>query len=52
VEDAEPKTPSDELEVVEMLWVHTRRRVDLQSIVVVGRVFEQAVERIEHLVRE
>lgn len=52
MEDAEPKTPTNELEVVEMLWVNTRRWVNLQGIVVVRRVFEQAVEWVEHFMRE
>lgn len=52
VEDAESKTTSDELEIVKMLWVHPRRGVDLQSVVVVRRIFEEAVERVEHFVRE
>jgi hypothetical protein len=34
------ETSSDELEVVQMLWVDTRSRVDLKGIVVVGRVLE------------
>ena len=35
-----------------MLRVDTRRRVDLERVVVVRRVLEQTVERVEHLVRE
>ena len=35
-----------------MFRVDARVRIDLKSIVVVGRVFEKAVERIEHFVRQ
>jgi hypothetical protein len=52
VEDGQADDPPNELEVVEVLWVHTRRRGDLKGVVVVRRVLEQAVERVEHLVRE
>ena len=50
MEDAQTETSSDELEVVQMLWIDTGSRIDLESIVVVGGVLEQAVEWIEHLV--
>ena len=52
VEDTETQATPDELEVVQVLRVDTRRRVDLQRVVVVRRVLEQTVERVEHLVRE
>ena len=52
VEDRKTYHTADEFEVVEMLWVDARVRVDLEGIVVVRRVLEQTVERIEHLVRE
>lgn len=52
MEDTEPKTSTDELEVVQVLGVDARRRVDLKGIVVVRRVLEQAVEGVKHLVRE
>ena len=40
MEDTQTETPSNELEVVEMLWIDARSRVDLEGIVVVGRVLE------------
>ena len=40
MENAQTKAPSDELEVVQMLGIDTRSRVDLEGIVVVGGVFE------------
>lgn len=50
VEDTETQASSNELEVVQMLRVNTRSRVDLQSVVVVCGVLEETVEGIEHLV--
>lgn len=52
VEDGQPNNSADEFEVVEMLRVDAGVRVDLKSVVIVSRVFEQTVERIEHLVRQ
>lgn len=40
VEDAQAETPSNELEVVQMLGIDTRSGIDLEGIVVVGGVFE------------
>ena len=50
MEDAEADAATNELEVVQVLWVNARSWVDLQGIVVVRRVLEQTVERVEHLV--
>ena len=52
VEDSQTDNPTNELEVVEMLRVDAGVGVDLKRVVVVRRVLEQAVERVEHLVRE
>ena len=52
MEDCKTDTTPNELEIVQMLWVNTRRRVDLQRVIVMRRVFEEAVEWVEHLVRE
>ena len=52
VEDAETQAPADELEVVQVLRVHAGRGVDLQRVVVVRGILKQAVEGVEHLVRE
>ena len=52
VEDGQPETSPDELEVLEMFRVDARGRVDLQSVVVVRRVLEEAVRGVEHLVRQ
>lgn len=52
MEDSQPEATTDELEVVEMLRVNTRRGVDLEGIVVRGGVLEETVEGVEHLMRE
>jgi hypothetical protein len=52
MEDAQTQTSPDELEVIEMLRVHPRCGVDLKCIFMVRGALEEAVERIEHLVRE
>ena len=52
VENSETDDASDELEVVQMFGVDAGVRVDLEGVVVVGGVFEEAVKGIEHLVRE
>lgn len=40
MENAQAETPSDELEVVQMLGVDTGSRVDLEGVVVVGGILE------------
>jgi hypothetical protein len=52
MEYTETKASTNELEVVQMFRVDTRCRVDLERIVVVGRVLEQTVEWVEHLMRQ
>ena len=52
VEDSETNYTANELEVVQVLWIDTGMRVDLKGVVVVSRVLEEAVEGIEHLVRQ
>jgi len=51
MEDGETNDAADELEVTEMVWVDSRCRIDLQGIIVVRRVLEQSVTRVEDLVR-
>ena len=48
IEDGRGDNPTNELEVVKVLWVHIRRGGYLDGIVVVCRVLEQAVRWIEH----
>ena len=50
VENGQTNNTTNELEIVQMFGVNTGMRVDLESVVVVRRVFEQAVEGVEHLV--
>lgn len=52
MEDGEREDSSDELEVVEMLGVDVGVGIDLKRVVVVRRVLEEAVEGVEHFVRE
>lgn len=52
VEDSKTDNATNELEVSKMLGVDTGVWVNLESVVVVGRVFEQTVEWVEHLVRK
>jgi hypothetical protein len=52
VEDTQTEDSADELEVVQVFRVDSRVGVDLEGVVVVGRVLEQTVEGVEHLVRE
>lgn len=52
MEDSQTDHTADELEVVEMLGVNTRVRINLQGIIIVGGVFEETVEGIEHFVGE
>lgn len=52
MEDGETNNSTDEFEVVEMFRVDAGVRINLEGIIVVGGVLEQAIERIEHFVRE
>ena len=52
MEDGQTNDASNEFEVVEMFGVNAGVWIDLKGIIIVGRVFKQAVERIEHLMRE
>lgn len=52
MEDGQTDDPADESEVVQMLRINTGMWIDLQGVIIVGRVFEKAVKGIEHLVRK
>ena len=52
MEDGQPQDTTDELEVAQMVRVDPGSGVDLQRVVVVSRVLEQPVARIEDLVRD
>lgn len=50
MENRQTDYSADELEVVQMLWVDARVGINLESVVVVGGVFEETVEGVEHFV--
>lgn len=50
VEDCQADNSANELEVIEVLWVDTRVGINLQGIIIVGGVFEETVEGVEHFV--
>lgn len=52
MENGQTNNTADKLEVVEMLGVNTRVRINLQGVVIVGGVFEETVEGVEHFVGE
>ena len=52
VEDSQTDNTTNELEVSKMLRVDAGVWVNLEGVVVVGRVFEQTVEGVEHFVRK
>ena len=52
MKNTETEASSDKFEIIQMLGIDTRSRVDLEGIVVVGRIFEQTIEWIEHLMRK
>lgn len=52
MENGQTHHPANEFEVIEMLGIDPRMRIDLQCIIVVRRIFKQAIERIKHLMGE
>ena len=52
MEDTQAQATTDEFEVIEMLRVDTRRRIDLKCVVIVCRIFKKTVEGVKHLVRQ
>lgn len=52
VENRQTNHTADEFEVIEMLRVDARVRINLQGIIIVSGVFEEAVEGVEHFVGE
>ena len=51
MEDCQAYDSADEFVVVEMFGVDSGVRVYLEGVVIVCGVFEETVERVEHLVR-
>jgi alkyl hydroperoxide reductase subunit AhpF len=52
VENCKTDNTTNKLEIVKMLGVDTRVRVDLEGIVVMCGIFEETIERVEHLMRK
>lgn len=52
MEDGQAHHATNKFEVIQMLRVHTRVRVDLQGIIIVGGVFEETVEGVKHFMRK
>lgn len=50
VEDRQTNDAANKLEVVQMLGINAGMRIGLQGIIIVGGIFEETVERIEHFV--
>ena len=52
MKDSEAEASTNKPEEVQMVGIYTRCWVNLESVVVVGRVLKETVERIEHLMRK
>ena len=52
MENGQTHATADKFEVVQMLWVDARSRINLKRIVVVCGVLEETIEWIEHFVRQ
>ena len=52
MENGKADNTADELEVVQMFGIDAGVRIYLKGVIVVSRVFEEAVEGIKHLVGE
>ena len=52
MKDGQPDNSPDELEIVQVLRVNAGMGIDLQSVIIVGGIFKETVERIEHFVRK
>ena len=52
MENGKADTTADKLEIVQVLGINARCGIDLEGIVVLGRVLEQKAEGVVHLVRE
>jgi len=49
---AQTQASTDEFEVIEMFGVHARSGIDLKSVIVMGGVFKETIERVKHLMRQ
>jgi hypothetical protein len=48
MEDTQTQAPTNKLEVVQMLGIDARCRIDLEGIVIMSGIFKETVEGIEH----
>jgi len=48
VKDGQPDDTAYEFKVPQVLWVHVGMGVDLKRVIIMGRVFKEAVEGVEH----
>lgn len=52
MENGQTDYSSNKPEIVKMFRIDSRVRVYLKGVIVMGRILEQAIERIKHFVRE
>jgi len=50
VKNREPNHSADKLEVIKMLGVDPRMRIDLEGVIIVCGILEKTIERIKHFV--
>ena len=48
MKDGQPNNSSNKFEIIEMFWVDSRVRVNLEGIIVVSGIFKKAIEWIKH----
>ena len=52
MENRQSDNSANKFEVVQMLGVDTRVRIDLKGVIIVCGVFKKTIEGVEHFVRE
>lgn len=52
VEECQSYTPANEMEVTEMFRIYSRCGIDLKRVVIVCRILEEAINGVEHFVRQ
>ena len=52
MENRQSDNSANKFEVVQMLGVDTRVRIDLKGVIIVCGVFKETIKGIEHFVRE
>lgn len=51
MEDTKAEASTNKLEVIQMFRVDARRRIYLEGVVVMGGIFKETIERVEHFMR-